>query len=90
MSAVAFAMMIAVITVMIAVMIAVSPVPVIGFLAAATVIAAAARTYKAMLAPAVGIAPAGPGAHAEEDPVVEKSRPVKANRCAGVGRSFVA
>ncbi len=68
---------------------AVSPTTMIGFIAAASVIAAAAAIHKAMPAPAVAIAPAGPGTNAEEDPVVEESRPVKAYRRAGVGWIFV-
>jgi acetaldehyde dehydrogenase (acetylating) len=61
----------------------------VGFIAAASVITAPACIHKAMIAPAVAIAPAGPGTYAKEDPVVEEPRPVKAYGCAGVGRSFV-
>jgi hypothetical protein len=46
-------------------------------------------TAEAMLAPAMTIAPAGPGTHTEEDPVEKESRPIKAYGCAGIGRSFV-
>jgi acetaldehyde dehydrogenase (acetylating) len=56
----------------------------IGFIAAAAVIAATAAIVEAMLAPAVAVAPAGPGTYAQEDAVEEESRPVKA-----IGRAFV-
>jgi hypothetical protein len=61
----------------------------IGFIAAAAVIAATAGIVEAMLAPAVVIAPAGPGTYAQEDAVEEESRPVKAHGCAFVGWVFV-
>jgi hypothetical protein len=61
----------------------------IGFIAAAAVVAASAGIDEAMLAPAVGIAPAGPGTYTQEDAVKEISRPVKAIGRAGVGRIFV-
>jgi hypothetical protein len=61
----------------------------IGVIAAASVIAAAATIMEAMLAPAVTVTPAGPGTHAEEDPVEEVSIVVKAHGRAGVGWCFV-
>jgi len=61
----------------------------IGLIAAAAVIAAAALRDEAMAAPAVGVTPAGPGAYAQEDAVVEVPRPVKAHGGAAVGCSFV-
>jgi hypothetical protein len=61
----------------------------IGLIAAAAVIAASAAIVEAMLAPAVAVAPACPGTYAEEDPVVEVSRVVKAHGRAAVGRSFI-
>jgi hypothetical protein len=72
-----------------AVIIAVSVMAVLGFPASASVVASAALTMEAMFAPAVGIAPAGPGAYAEENAVVEEPRPVKSIGCATVRRSFV-
>src|ERR1035441_2814220 len=75
--------------VMIAVPFTVGPMTVFGLIAAAAVIVASATVVEAMLAPAVTVAPAGPGTHAKEDPVVEESRPIKAFWCAGVGRCFV-
>ena len=42
----------------------------------ATVISSAPGSDKAMPAPTVVITPAGPRAHAQEDPVVEITRPV--------------
>ena len=71
------------------IIIAVSIMTVLGLKAAAAVVAASALTMEAMLAPAVAIAPAGPGAHAEEDAIVEVPRPVKSIGGAGVRRSFV-
>jgi hypothetical protein len=67
----------------------VGPVTMIGFKAAAAVIAPYATIDEAMIAPAVAVAPAGPGTHTEEDPVEEESRPVKVHWRAGIGRSFV-
>jgi hypothetical protein len=61
----------------------------IGLIAAAAVIAASAAIVEAMLAPAVTITPAGPGTHAQEYPVEEKSRPIKARRSASIGWIFV-
>jgi hypothetical protein len=58
---------------------------VIGCISAATVVASAAFADKAMITPAVAIAPAGPWAHAQEDAAVEVSRPVEAIRRASVG-----
>jgi len=71
------------------IVVAVSIMTVLGLKAAAAVVAASALTMEAMLAPAVAIAPAGPGAHAEEDAIVEVPRPVKSIGRASVGRSFV-
>jgi hypothetical protein len=71
------------------VIVAVSIMAVLGFPATAAVVAATALTMEAMLAPAVGIAPAGPRAHAEEDAIVKVPRPVKTIGRASVGRSFV-
>jgi hypothetical protein len=42
-----------------------------------------------MAAPAVAVAPSGPGAHAQEDAVVEVPWPVIAIGRAGVGRVLV-
>jgi hypothetical protein len=61
----------------------------IGLIAAASVIAAVAIIVKAMISPAVTVAPTGPGTHAKEDPVEEVSFVVKAHRSAGVGWSFI-
>ncbi len=61
----------------------------IGFIAAAAVIAASAGIVEAMFAPAVVIAPAGPGTYAQEDAVEEESWPVKAKGRAFVGWVFV-
>jgi len=52
---------------------------------AAAAIVSAPIIDEAMSAPAVAIAPAGPGAHAQEDAVVEVARPVKSIGGAGVG-----
>jgi hypothetical protein len=49
------------------------------------VVASAAVTSKAMTAPAVTITPAGPGAHPQENAVVEIARTVVARRCALIG-----
>jgi hypothetical protein len=57
----------------------------IGHGAAAATIASATTVTEAMAAPAVAIAPASPWAHAQEDSVVEVSRPVKTHWRAGVG-----
>jgi hypothetical protein len=56
--------------------------------AAAAIVSATAVT-EPMAAPAVAITPAGPWAHAQEDAVVEISRPVKAIGCAGVRRIVI-
>jgi hypothetical protein len=61
----------------------------IGIIAAVSVIAAATRIVEAMVAPAVTIAPAGPGTYTKKDPVVKESRPIKAHRRAGIGWSFI-
>jgi len=74
----------------VAIVVAVSKVSMLGLIAAAAVIEASMSMVEvAMLAPAVGIAPAGPGAHAQEDAVVEEIRPVKALGRAAVWRSFI-
>ena len=52
--------------------------------AKAAVISSAAGVDKAMAAPTVVITPAGPWTHAQEDTVVEVTRPVKSNGRAGV------
>lgn len=57
----------------------------IGRIAATAAIVSAAAIDEPMLAPAVVIAPAGPGAHAEEDPVIKIAGPVKSHGRAGVG-----
>jgi hypothetical protein len=56
---------------------------------AATVIASSAAVHEAMTAPAVAVAPSGPGAHAQEDAIVEISRPVEAAGRARVRRIVV-
>jgi len=56
----------------------------IGRLSASAVIAPAATTAEAMTAPAMVIAPACPWTHAQENAVVEVTRPVKSNGRAGV------
>ena len=56
---------------------------------ASAVIASSTIIHKAMSAPAVAIAPARPRPHAQEDSVVEVSRPVEANRRAGIRRVVV-
>jgi hypothetical protein len=62
---------------------------VFGLIAAATAVASATTISEAMAAPAVAIAPAGPGANAQEDAVVEVPRPVIAIGRAAIGRIFV-
>jgi len=62
---------------------------VIGSITAAAAIVSSAPFTEAMPAPAVAITPAGPGAHAQEDAVVEVARPVKSHGRAGVGRVVV-
>ena len=57
----------------------------VGCVAAAAAVAAAAVVVEAMAAPAVAVSVAGPGAHAEEDAVIEVARPVEAVGRAGVG-----
>ena len=56
---------------------------------AAAAISSAAAVREAMGAPAVAVSPAGPGAHAEEDAVVEVARAVEAAGGAGVGSVVV-
>ena len=73
-----------------AIIVAVEIMPMLGLIAAASVIAASmAMIEVAMAAPAVTITPASPWTHAQEDAVVEVIRPVKAPRRASVGWSFV-
>jgi hypothetical protein len=80
-----FAVMLAV-----AIIVAVVIMAMLGLIAAASVVAASmAMIEVAMLAPAVGISPAGPWAHAQEDAVVEVIRPVKTLGRAAVRRGFV-
>lgn len=62
---------------------------VIGRIAAITVVAASACSDEAMMTPAMGVAPASPWAHAQENAVVEVSWAVEANRRAGVRRVVV-
>ena len=57
--------------------------------AAAAAIASATAVNEPMPTPAVAITPAGPGAHSQEDPVIEVSRPVKSIRRAGIRRIIV-
>ena len=61
---------------------AVRPMTVFGLIAAATAVASATTISEA-------IAPAGPGANAQEDAVVEVPRAVKARGRAAIGRIFV-
>jgi hypothetical protein len=56
-----------------------------GVVAGASVEASATLTAEAMVAPAVAVAPVGPGTDAEEDAVVEVARAVVAVRSATVG-----
>lgn len=72
-----------------AIIVAVEIMPTPSLIAAPSVVAAAALAMEAILAPAVGVTPAGPGAHAQEEAVVEVSRPVKTLGRAAVGWSFV-
>lgn len=72
-----------------AIVVAVSVMAMLGLPAAASVVAASAIVMEAIFAPAVGIAPAGPGTHAQENAVVEVRRPVKSFGRAAVGRCFV-
>jgi hypothetical protein len=62
---------------------------VLSFITAASVVAASAIVMEAISAPAVAIAPAGPGANTQEDTTVKVSRPVIPIRGATVWRSFV-
>jgi hypothetical protein len=68
---------------------AVGPVAMLGLIAAATVVASAASIPEAMAAPAVAITPTGPGAYAQEYPVVEEPRAVKAVGRALIGWIFI-
>jgi hypothetical protein len=60
-----------------------------GRVAAATAIASTTAVTEAMAAPAVTVAPAGPWAHAQEDPVIEVPRPVITIGRTGVRRIVV-
>jgi hypothetical protein len=60
-----------------------------GRVAATAVIVSATVTAEAMAAPAVAIAPAGPGTHAQEDAIVEIARSVESHGGAGVGSVVV-
>src|SRR5580693_138033 len=55
----------------------------------ASVVPASSAAAEAMLTPAVAVAPVCPRAHAQEDAVIEISRPVKAAGCAAVWRIVV-
>jgi hypothetical protein len=68
---------------------AVGPVAMVGIKAAAAVVPSAATIPEAMSAPAVAITPTGPGAYAQEYPVVKVPRAVKAVGRALVGWSFI-
>ena len=48
-------------------------------------VASATRAAEAMAAPAVGVAPVGPWAYAEEDAVIEVARPIITIGRAGIG-----
>ncbi len=71
------------------VIVATNKVAMIGFVAAAAVVAASAVSDKPMAAPTVGIAPTGPGPNAQEDAVVKISGPIEAVGRAGIGWRFV-
>ena len=58
-------------------------------LAPTAAIASATAVNEPMPTPAVAITPAGPGAHSQEDPVIEVSRPVKTIGRAGIRRIVV-
>jgi hypothetical protein len=53
------------------------------------VVSSSAGAYEAMGSPAVGVAPVGPGADAEEDSVIEVARSIEARRGAGVRSKLV-
>jgi hypothetical protein len=61
----------------------------IGHGPAAAVITSTALFREAMAAPAVAIAPAGPGTHAQKDTAVKVSWPIESVWRAGVGRVVV-
>jgi hypothetical protein len=65
------------------------PLATISLIATATVVAASTPVSEAMAAPAMAIAPAGPGTNAQKHPVVEVPRTIKAIRRAAIGRIFV-
>jgi hypothetical protein len=73
----------------VAIVVAMRIMTMISFPAAASVVAASALAMEAMLAPAMGVTPAGPGARAEEDAMVEEPWSVKSIGRASVRRSFV-
>jgi hypothetical protein len=60
-----------------------------GCLSAAATIVSSTTVAETMAAPAVAVAPACPGTHAQEDAAVEVPRPVKAIGRAGVRRIVV-
>jgi hypothetical protein len=74
----------------VAIIVAVSKMSVLGLIAAPSMIVASmAMIDEAMFAPAVGVAPAGPRAHAQEDAVIEVIRPIEALGRAAVRPSLV-
>ena len=73
----------------VAIIVAVGKMTMLGLITAASVVAASAIVMETTLAPAVGVSPAGPGAHAQEDAVVEVRRPIKALGRAAVRWGFI-
>ena len=73
----------------VAIIVAVEIMAMLSLIGGPSVVAASAIVMETILAPAVGVAPAGPGTHAQEETVVEVPRPVKALGRAFVGWSFV-
>jgi hypothetical protein len=53
------------------------------------IVGAAIGPDETVVSPSVGVAPIGPGADAEEDSVIEVTRPVESRRGAGVRRELV-
>jgi hypothetical protein len=74
---------------MAAIIVAVSIMAVLGLITSPSVVTATAFIMEAMVAPAVGVAPAGPWSYAEEDAVVEISWPIKPIGRAGIWRILV-
>ena len=72
----------------VAIVVTVEIMSMLGLIAGPSVVAATSLTMEAILAPAVGITPAGPWAYAQKDAIVEVPRPVKAPLGAGIGWSF--